>query len=67
MVGLQIGSRGQTGTPISFVLAWQARHAVSMRPADVTETTMRRYEMPSVVDIAKRHGSVDQLSRMLDI
>ncbi len=67
MAGLHTGSRGQTATPMSFVIAWQARQDASLRRAERIEATMRRYETPSVVDIAKRDDAVAQLSRLLDL
>lgn len=53
--------------PISFVLARQALQADAARRADRIEATMRRHEMPSVVDIAKRPDTLDQLSRILHL
>lgn len=66
MTGFRSRSQGPTGTPKAFVIAWQARQASSQR-AEMIEATLRRYEVPSLIDIAKRDGTVDQLSRMLDI
>ena len=67
MAGYQTTSGTKAATPTAFVLAWQARRGATSRRADWIEATMRRYEMPSLVDIAKRPGAVDRLSRLLDI
>jgi hypothetical protein len=53
--------------PTSFVVAWQARQTAKAQRADRIEATMRRYEMPCTVDLAKRLDSAQQLSRLLDI
>jgi hypothetical protein len=50
--------------PVSFVLAHQALQSEAARRAERIEATMRRYEMPSVVDIAKRPGLVEDLTRL---
>jgi hypothetical protein len=67
MAGLRTGSGGETATPASFVLAWQARQTQTSRRADWIEATMRRYEVPSAVDLVKRTDAVDRLSRLLDL
>ena len=53
-------SQVPAGTPQPFVIAWQARRA------GMIEATMRACELPSTIDIAKRPGMIDQLSRLLD-
>lgn len=60
MASYQNPSQVPAGTPQPFVIAWAARRAGTI------EATMRRYELPSTVDIAKRPGMLDQLSRLLD-
>ncbi len=67
MAGLHTRFGTEAATPASFVLAWQARQTATARRADWVEATMRRYEAPSMVDIAKRPGAVDRLTRLLDL
>ncbi|HQU70322.1 MAG TPA: hypothetical protein PLI43_19300 [Albidovulum sp.] len=59
-------SKGSATAPLPFVLAHQALKAHAALRADRIEATMRRYEMPSVVDIAKRPGFVDELTHLFD-
>lgn len=66
MAGIQRRSQGGAMAPVSFVLAHQALRAEAARRAERIEATMRRYEMPSVVDIAKRPGLVEQLGHLFD-
>jgi len=54
-------SQVPAGTPQPFVIAWAARRA------GMIEATMRACELPSTVDIAKRPGTAEQLSRLLDL
>jgi len=67
MAGLRTGSVSTAATPAWFVLAWQARQTATARRADWIEATMRRYEMPSAVDLVKRTDAVDRLTRLLDL
>ncbi len=65
MSGLQANPQIPAGTPAAFVLAWQARQHKTARRSDWIEATMRRYETPNVVDLAKRDDTLRQLSRLL--
>lgn len=64
MSRLRTSPQGPTGTPIAFLLA---RQVLAAQHDDWVEAPMRRYEMPSLVDIARRDGAADVLSRILDI
>lgn len=66
MARLHGSSQVNATAPASFVLAHQALTAEAARRADRIEATMRRHEMPSVVDIAKRPGLVDELNHLFD-
>ncbi len=65
MSGLQANPQIPVGTPAAFVLAWQARRRETARRSGWIEATMRRYETPNVVDLAKREDTLCQLSRLL--
>lgn len=65
MSGLHATPQQPTSTPAAFVLAWQARRRETARRGDWIEATMRRYETPSTVDLAKRNDTLLQLSRIL--
>lgn len=66
MAGIQGRSQGGAVAPVSFVLAHQALRADTARRADRIEATMRGHELPSVVDIAKRPGLVEELNQLFD-
>lgn len=60
MASYHIPSQAPAGTPQPFVIAWAARRA------GMIEATMRAYELPSTVDVAKRPDTIQQLVRLLD-
>jgi len=65
MTRLHIRPTGPAAPPKAHVIAWQARRNAALLVEDMIEATMRRYETPSVVDIAKRDDALGQLSRIL--
>ena len=67
MTGLHIRPTGSATPPKAHVIAWQARRNAALLVEDMIEATMRRYETPSVVDIAKRDDALGQLSRILHL
>ena len=67
MTRLHIRPTSPAATPKAHVIAWQARRNATLRVDDMIEATMRRYEMPSVVDVAKRDDALGQLSRILHL
>ena len=67
MTRLQIRQTSPATPPKAHVIAWQARRNAAPTVDDMIEATMRRYEMPSVVDIAKRDDALGQLSRILHL
>ena len=60
MASYHIPSQAPAGTPQPFVIAW------AQRRAGMIEATMRAYELPSTVDIAKRPGLVEELRSLFD-
>ena len=67
MTRLHIRPTGPAAPPKAHVIAWQARRSAALLVEDMIEATMRRYETPSVVDIAKRDDALGQLSRILHL
>ena len=67
MTGLHSRPTGPAAPPKAHVIAWQARRNAALLVEDMIEATMRRYEMPSVVDVAKRDDALGQLSRILHL
>ena len=58
-------SQTQTFTPPGVAWAALARAENVSRASDWIEATMRRFEIATIVDLAKRNDTVAQLSRML--
>lgn len=71
MTGLRTGQDARTLAQASAVIAW--RGGASGGPLGGTrrsgwiETTMRRAELPSVVDLAKRPDTARRLWRLLGL
>lgn len=72
MAGLRIGQDGQALAQAAIVIGWRPaaaarRGRAGLRPGDWIEATMRRLELPSLVDVAKRPDTTLRLSRLLGL
>lgn len=65
MSRLHVVSQTPTFMPAVVASAALARAEDASLAGDWIEATMRRYEIPTIVDLAKRNDTVGQLSRML--
>ncbi len=66
MAGLQSGYDSHTPAQVAEIIAWH--HADrTCGPEGWAEATMRRFEVPSVVDMAKRPDTGSRLSRLLGL
>ncbi|WP_413870814.1 hypothetical protein [Albidovulum sp.] len=67
MTGLHTGKDAATLARACAVIAGGGRKPADPRANDWIEATMRRTELPSVVDLAKNRDIAQRLSRLLGI
>ena len=66
MAGLQSGYDSHRPAPAAAIIAWRLADR-TRGPEGWAEATMRRFEVPSVVDMAKRPDTGPRLSRLLGL